>query len=68
MKYRIIGALVFLGLLILLPAVLREKPAAAETAATARINAFMFIYLLLLESEAIIPQCTLNSAANYRWI
>jgi len=29
MKYRIIGALVFLGLLILLPAVLREKPAAA---------------------------------------
>ena len=33
MKYRIIGALAFLGLLILLPALLREKPpvAAAPT-------------------------------------
>ena len=31
MKYRIIGALAFLGLLILLPALLREKPAIEQT-------------------------------------
>ena len=32
MKYRILGALAFLALLILLPALLREKPAVPETA------------------------------------
>ena len=35
MKYKIIGALAFLGLLILLPAWLREKPAVEKATAPA---------------------------------